>query len=399
MSRQDDTHREDALKMLEDCFGDLTPIKEKVSKHAIETPSWAYSDSGTRFHVFTQPGAARNAFERVQDAGVVHRYTGAAPSVALHIPWDQVDDWSALRSHADDWGVRLGAINPNLFQESQYKLGSLTNENYAVRDQAITHLKDCVAIASELDSSILSLWFADGTNYPGQGDIRRRIRWMREGLAEVYASMPDSMRMLLEYKFFEPAFYHTDIADWGMALNFCQHLGTKAEVLVDLGHHAAGTNIEHIVAFLIEENRLGGFHFNNKKYADDDLTVGSINPYELFLIYNEIVAAETDGAVGDIAFMIDQAHNIKPKIEAMIQSVCTCQYHYAQACLVNREALRASQRDGDVVRAEEVLQDAYRTDTRPLLAQIRIERDLDPDPLAAYRDSGYHKKVAEERSA
>ncbi|MDZ4859385.1 MAG: L-rhamnose isomerase [Candidatus Hydrogenedentes bacterium] len=387
-----------AVSLLEDRFGDLAAVKERIKHHHIETPSWAYGNSGTRFKVFPQEGVPRNAFEKIEDAAAVHRYTGAAPSVAIHIPWDKVDDFAALRAHAESLGMRIGAINPNLFQEHDYKLGSLTHENAAVRVKALDHLIECIDIAKTVQSDILSLWFADGTNYPGQGDFRRRKQWMQEGLRACYSAMPEGMRMLLEYKFFEPAFYHTDIADWGMSYAFCNKLGDQAQVLIDLGHHAPGTNIEHIVAFLLDEGKLGGFHFNNKKYADDDVSVGSINPYELFLIYNELVAAEDDSRVhANIAYMIDQSHNLKPKIEEMIQSVTNCQAAYAHALLVNRSALRSAQQEGDIVAAEEMLQDAYQTDVRPLLAQVRIELGIDPDPIAAFRASGYLDTIRKTR--
>jgi L-rhamnose isomerase/sugar isomerase len=387
-----------AVLALSSRFGDLTRVKERIKKHHIETPSWAYGDAGTRFKVFKQPGVPRNPFEKMEDAACVHRFTGVAPSVAVHIPWDKVDDYGALSRYAKDLCVRLGAINPNLFQEEEYKLGSLTHEREDVRKRALDHLLECIEIGKTVGSSIQSLWFADGTNYPGQADIRRRKNWMQEGLAAAYKQMPANMRMLLEYKLFEPGFYHTDIADWGMSFAFCQRLGERAQVLIDLGHHALGTNIEHIVAFLLDEGRMGGFHFNNKKYADDDVSVGSINPYELFLIYNELVAAEDDPTIhSDVAYMIDQSHNLKPKIEEMIQSVVNCQIQFARALLVDRKALRDAQANGDIVAAEEVLQDAYQTDVRPLLAHVRIEMGLDPDPVLAYRASGYFEKVCKER--
>jgi len=399
MRSTDGDHIPRGVDVLEKRFGPLDAVKARIRNHRIETPSWAYSDSGTRFHVFPQEAAAKTPFERVQDAAVVHRFTGAAPTVALHLPWDNCEDWVALKAHAEEWNIRIGSINPNLFQDNDYHFGSLTNEDYTIRTKAIDHLLDCVESARSLGSSILSLWLPDGTNYPGQGDMRRRKSRILEGLRVVYAALPNTMRMLLEYKPFEPALYHTDVADWGMAAALCSHLGERAQVLVDLGHHPLGANIEHIAAFLISEGRLGGFHFNNRKYADDDVTVGSVNPFELFLIYNEVAAAEEDDSVRlDVAYMIDQAHNVKPKIEAMIQSVMACQEHYAKACLVDREALRDAQRNGDVIGAEEILHEAYRADVRPLLGQMRMEDGLDPNPMEAYRKSGYLAKVRAERS-
>ena len=388
-----------ALKALEDKVGNLEPLKARIRAHHIETPSWAYGDSGTRFQVFRQPGVPRNAFEKFEDAALVHRLTGVAPSVAIHIPWDKVDDYAKLGSHAQALGVRIGAVNPNLFQEQEYKMGSVTNECKDIRTKATDHLLECVEIGKTVGSTIQSLWFADGTNYPGQGSFRRRKAYMFEALKTAYDAMPEGMRMLLEYKFFEPGFYHTDIGDWGMSYNFCKQLGEKAQVLVDLGHHPLGTNIEHIVAFLIDEARLGGFHFNNKKYADDDLMVGTINPFELFLIYNELVDAEDDpNTHTDVAYMIDQSHNLEPKIEAMLQSVINCQTAYARACLVDRAALRAAQESGNLMDGMEILQDAYQTDVRPLLAQVRIEMNIDPDPICAFRESGYLDKVIAARS-
>jgi len=399
MKRTDSKKIPAALAALEDTVGALGPIKERIKKHHIETPSWAYGNAGTRFKVFTQPGVPRTPYEKMEDAAIVHKLTGVAPSVAVHIPWDKVDDYGKLNAYARDLGVKIGAINPNLFQEMEYKLGSLTHESPAIRKMALDHLLECIEIGKLVGSKIQSLWFADGTNYPGQGDFRRRKRYMEEGLKAAYDAMPSDMRMLLEYKFFEPGFYHTDIADWGMSAHFCRKLGERAQVLIDLGHHPLGTNIEHIVAYLIDEGKLGGFHFNNKKYADDDVSVGSINPYELFLIYNELVAAEDDPSTPtDIAYMIDQSHNLKPRIEEMIQSVLNCQAAFARALLVDRAALTAAQKTGDIVEAEEILQGAYQTDVRPLLAQVRIEMGLDPDPILAFRASGYLEKISKARA-
>jgi L-rhamnose isomerase/sugar isomerase len=382
---------------------DLQEVKSALKAQRVETPSWGYANSGTRFKVFAQPGAARTPFEKIADAAQVHAYTGIAPSVALHIPWDKTDDYAELASYAESLGLTLGAINPNLFQDDEYKLGSVCNADPVVRRRAIRHLLECVEIARTVGSEIISLWLADGTNYPGQDNIRGRKHRLVESLAEVYAAMvagAKPMRLLIEYKFFEPAFYHTDLGDWGMALLVAQKLGEQAQVLVDLGHHPLGTNIEQIVAILIDEGRLGGFHFNSKKFADDDLTVGSINPYELFLIFGELIDGELDPAVDmDVAYMIDQSHNIKPKIEAMIQSVVNVQEAYARALLVDRRKLAKAQLSGDAVLAEETLQEAYRTDVRPLLAVVREEGGLAPDPLSAYRASGYYKRICEERGS
>jgi L-rhamnose isomerase/sugar isomerase len=380
---------------------DVEAVKAALKRQRIETPSWGYGNSGTRFKVFPWPGAARNIYEKLADAAVVHRFTGVCPTVAIHIPWDKVEDWEGLRQYAASLGLQIGAVNPNLFQDDDYRLGSVCHPDPRVRRRAVEHMLECIEIAEKVGSSILSLWFADGTNYPGQDDFRARKHRMLEALSEVYRRMPPGMRMLIEYKFFEPAFYHTDLADWGMAYVIATHLGPQAQVLVDTGHHPQGTNIEHIVAFLLDEGRLGGFHFNNRKYADDDLIVGSINPFELFLIFNELVAAEQDPRTAEtaraVAYMIDQSHNIEPKIEAMIQSVVNIQTAYAKALLVDRRRLREAQEAGDVLEAHRVLLEAYETDVRPLLAQVRLEMGLDPDPVAAFRRSGYAEKVARER--
>ncbi len=369
----------------------------------IETPSWGYGNSGTRFHVYPWPGAARTVWERIADAALVHRLTGACPSVAIHIPWDRVENWAELRRFAEEQGLRLGAVNPNLFQEDAYRLGSLANPDPAVRRQALEHVLECIEIARAIGSPDLSLWLADGTNYPGQDGFRQRYRRLLESLLEIYAALPAGLRLLVEYKFFEPAFYSTDLPDWGTALTLCRRLGPTAQVLVDTGHHPQGTNIEQIVAILLEEGALGGFHFNNRKYADDDLIVGSIEPFELFLILNEIVAARRDPATAEtaqrIAFMIDQAHNVEGKIDAMIQSVVNIQTAYAKALHVDRRRLDEARSDGDVLGAHRVLVDAFETDVRPLLAELRTEQGLAPDPVEAFRAGGYAERLAAERGA
>lgn len=377
---------------------DLAAIHTALKAQQIETPSWGYADSGTRFKVFSQPGAARTTLEKLEDAAQVAKFTGVAPSVALHIPWDKVDDYDALQAHAASLGLSLGAINPNLFQDDAYKRGSLTHPDATVRRMAIDHVLECIEIAGAVGSRDISLWLADGTNYPGQDHIRSRKHRLSEALHEIYAALPGNMRLLIEYKFFEPAFYHTDIPDWGMALLLATKLGERAQVLVDLGHHPLGANIEQIVAILLDEGRLGGFHFNAKKYADDDLEVGAINPYELFLIFNELIDGERDPAVTmDVAYMLDESINLKPKIPAIIQSVVNVQVAYAQALLVDRPRLRQAQAEGDIIAAEETLLAAYRTDVRPLLAAVRDEMGLDPDPLAAYARSGYQERIVAER--
>ena len=374
---------------------DVEGVKAKLKQQHIETPSWGYGNSGTRFKVFPYAGAARDVYEKLADASYIHSLTGIAPSVALHIPWDKVDDWDALKQYADEKGIQIGAINPNVFQDDQYKLGSITHPSGSVREEAVAHMVECCEIMAQADSDILSLWFADGTNYAGQDNIRERKHRMEEALSEVYKHLPANSRMLIEYKFFEPAFYHTDFADWGMAYATALKLGEQAEVLVDTGHHAQGTNIAHIVAFLLDEGRLGGFHFNARRYADDDLIVGTNNPFELFEIFVELVNA--GDLASNVAYMIDQSHNIEPKLEAMLLSVLNAQTAYAKAVIVDYLTLAQKQQAGDVLGAHRVLVDAFETDIRPLLAQVRTEMGLNPDPISAYHADDYAQRVAEER--
>ena len=370
-----------------------------MQQFSVETPSWGYGDSGTRFKVFHWPGAASNLREKLADAAQVQKVTGICPGVAVHIPWDKEDDWLAVKEYAGQLGLRIGAVNPNLFQDDAYRFGSLCHFDKAVRQQAIEHVIECIQIAQAVGSHVISLWLADGTNYPGQDDLRRRRHRLLDSLQAIYAALPSNMRLLIEYKFFEPAFYSTDLPDWGTSLLMAQKLGPQAEVLVDTGHHPQGTNIAQIVAQLLDENRLGGFHFNDRRYADDDLIVGSQNPFELFCIFNEIVGAGAEGNANRIAYMIDQSHNIEPKIEAMIQSVLNVQTAYTKALLVDRAALRQAQEAGDVLGAYRVLQSAYETDVRSLLAEVRERQGLHPDPIAAFRASGYAGRVARERTA
>jgi len=372
-------------------------VEEKLKQIKIETPSWGYADSGTRFAIFKQKEAARNVQERIQDAAEIHKIMGICPSIALHIPWDMTEKWNELLEYALSLGIRPGAINPNLFQDPDYKLGSLCNPDDKIRGKAIKHVLECIDIAKILKSKIISLWLADGTNHPGQDDIRGRKHRLEESLKEIYQNLEEEMRILIEYKFFEPAFYNTDIPDWGTAFNLCSKLGDKAMVLVDLGHHPSGTNIEQIVAYLLDEKRLGGFHFNNKKYADDDLTVGSINPYELFLIFHELVSAEEDGINLNVAYMIDQCHNLKPKMEEMIQSVENIQRIYAKSLIVDRKSLRKFQQVQDIVMSEKVLTEAFYTDVSPLLFKVREEMGVPLNPLEFFRKSGYLEKVQKQR--
>ncbi|HZF91778.1 L-rhamnose isomerase [Streptomyces sp.] len=374
---------------------DVAAVKAALKTQAIETPSWAYGNSGTRFKVFAQAGVPRDPREKLDDAAKVHEFTGVAPTVALHIPWDKVDDYAALAQHAEERGLRLGAINSNTFQDDDYKLGSVCHPDAAVRRKAIDHLLACVDIMDATGSADLKLWFADGTNYPGQDDIRARQDRLAEALAEVYERLGEGQRMLLEYKFFEPAFYTTDVPDWGTAYAHCLKLGPKAQVVVDTGHHAPGTNIEFIVATLLREGKLGGFDFNSRFYADDDLMVGAADPFQLFRIMYEVVRG--GGFTPDVAFMLDQCHNLEAKIPAIIRSVMNVQEATAKALLVDRDALATAQADGDVLGANAVLMDAYNTDVRPLLREVRSEMGLAEDPIAAYRASGWAEKIAAER--
>ncbi|MEV5960961.1 L-rhamnose isomerase [Kribbella sp. NPDC051952] len=373
-------------------------VKAALSRQEIELPSWAFGNSGTRFKVFSQPGVPRSPEEKIADAAVVHKYTGVAPSVALHIPWDKVDDYARLSAYAKEQGVRLGAINSNVFQDDDYKLGSVTNPDPAVRRKATDHLLECVDIMDATGSQDLKLWFSDGTNYPGQDDIQDRQDRLATALKEVYDRLGDDQRMLLEYKLFEPAFYTTDVPDWGTSYAHCLELGPKAVVCIDTGHHAPGTNIEFIVAFLLRVKKLGAFDFNSRFYADDDLMVGAADPFQLFRIMNEIVRGDALDPDRGIAFMLDQCHNIEVKIPAIIRSVMNVQEATAKALLVDRDALRKAQQEGDVLEANAALMDAYNTDVRPLLADLRESQGLEPNPVAAYKASGYFDQIVKERA-
>ncbi|MFJ8001800.1 L-rhamnose isomerase [Streptomyces sp. NPDC096310] len=373
----------------------VSAVKAALKSQAVETPSWAFGNSGTRFKVFAQQGVPRTPQEKLADAARVHAHTGVAPSVALHIPWDRVDDYGALAAHARELGLRIGAINSNVFQDDDYKLGSVTHPDAAVRRKALGHLLECVDIMEATDSRDLKLWFSDGINYPGQDDIAARQGRLAEALSAVYERLGEGRRMLLEYKLFEPAFYATDVPDWGTAYAHCLKLGEKAQVVVDTGHHAPGTNIEFIVAVLLRERKLGGFDFNSRFYADDDLMAGAADPFQLFRIMYEVIRG--GGFTADTAFMLDQCHNIEEKIPAIIRSVMNVQEATAKALLVDADALDEAQRSGDVLGANAVIMDAYNTDVRPLVAEARTELGADADPVAAYRASGYGEKIVAER--
>ncbi|MDP2964695.1 MAG: L-rhamnose isomerase [Pelolinea sp.] len=380
---------------------DINYVKSALKEQVIETPSWGYANSGTRFQVFPWPGAAVTTTDKLNDTSMVHKLTGIAPSVALHIPWDKPEDgdFAAMRQYAESLGLKLGAINPNVFQDYEYMLGSIAHPSTAVQQKALDHMIECCEIMRKTGSNLLSLWFADGTNYAGQDDLRGRKHRVEENLKKLMPYLPKDSRALLEYKFFEPGFYSTDIPDWGSSYLMTNKLGDQAQVLIDLGHHPLGANIEQIVAFLMDEGKMGGFHFNSHRYADDDLMVGSVNPFELFLIYHEIVSAVESGDVPAsgtakaIAFMIDQSFNIEGKVAAMIHSVINCQEAYAKALLVPRNALKEAQLAGDVLGAHRVITEAFKTDVRPLLAQLREEMGVPEDPIEAYRKSGYEEKI------
>jgi L-rhamnose isomerase/sugar isomerase len=375
----------------------VTSLKETLRTQRIETPSWAFGNSGTRFKVFPQEGVPRTPYEKIEDAAQVHAYTGVAPTVALHIPWDKVEDYAKLTSFATEHGIALGTINSNVFQDQDYMLGSVANPDARVRRKATDHLLECVGIMDATGSRDLKLWISDGTKYPGQDSIAGRQDRLAAALREVYERLGARQRMLLEYKLFEPAFYTTDVPDWGTAYAHCVSLGDRAQVVIDTGHHAPGTNIEFIVAFLLRAGKLGGFDFNSRFYADDDLMVGAADPFQLFRIMHELVLAGAVGPAGGIAFMLDQCHNIEPKIPAVIRSVMNVQEATAKALLVDHDALRSAQEAGDVLGANAVFMDAYNTDVRPLLAELREDMGLDPDPIGAYRRSGYFEKIRSNR--
>jgi len=372
-------------------------ISEKLDALAIEVPSWAYGNSGTRFKVFGSPGTPRTVEEKIADAAKVHEFTGLAPTVALHIPWDLVDDYGKLKAYADDHGVALGTINSNTFQDDDYRLGSLTHADPAVRRKAVQHNLDCIDVMEQTGSRDLKVWLADGTNYPGQGDMRARQEWLAEGLQTIYDRLGDDQRLVLEYKFFEPAFYHTDVPDWGTSYVQVAALGERAVVCLDTGHHAPGTNIEFIVAQLIRLGKLGSFDFNSRFYADDDLIVGAADPFQLFRILFECIRGGAFGPDSDVAYMLDQCHNIEKKIPGQIRSVLNVQEMTARALLVDREALTQAQEDGDVLLANEIFMDAFYTDVRPHLAAWREERGLPADPMRAYLASGYQEQIEADR--
>ena len=379
-------------------LSDLSPETLNLLKtQTIELPSWAFGNSGTRFRVFTTAGVPRDPYEKIDDVAQVNAFTGITPRVSLHIPWDKTDDYDALRRHAEDRGIRIGTINSNVFQDDDYKLGSLTNPDERVRAKAIAHHLECIDIMRATSAPALKIWLPDGTNYPGQDSIRERQDRLADSLSQIYAALDDDQLLVLEYKFFEPAFYHTDVPDWGTSLVHCLSLGERAKVVLDTGHHAPGTNIEFIVAQLVRLGRLGAFDFNSRFYADDDLIVGAADPYQLFRIMNEIVAAGALASDSGVNFMLDQCHNLEEKIPGEIRSATNVQEATAKALLVDREALKTAQLAGDVLAANDIFIDAFNTDVRPMLAELRESQGLAPDPMRAFLDSGYLERVRSER--
>jgi L-rhamnose isomerase/sugar isomerase len=372
-------------------------ISQQLEALAIEVPSWAYGNSGTRFKVFGSPGTPRSVQEKIADAATVHRFTGLAPTVALHIPWDIVDSFEGLRKYAEDLGVGLGTINSNTFQDDDYKLGSLCNPDPKVRRKAVQHNLDCIEVMNATGSRDLKIWLADGTNYPGQADILTRQEWLAEGLAEIYAQIGEDQRLVLEYKFFEPAFYHTDVPDWGTSYVHCAALGDRAVVCLDTGHHAPGTNIEFIVAQLSRLGKLGSFDFNSRFYADDDLIVGAADPFQLFRIMVEVIRGGAYDGPAPAALMLDQCHNIEKKVPGQIRSVLNVQEMVARALLLDTDSLAVAQRAGDVLAANQIYMDAFYTDVRRDLAGFREDRGLPADPMAAYLASGYQDTIEADR--
>ena len=384
-----------------------TPQAERVFQaletFRIEVPSWGFANTGTRFGKFLQAAAASSTEEKFSDAGQVHGVTGVCPTIALHVLWDCPDGINSaaeINRLSERYGIRPGSINPNLFQDQVYKFGSFGNPDPAIRQQAQQHIKDSIEIAHRLESRDISMWFADGSNYPGTANIRQRKAWFEEGLVRAHDALTPAQRLLVEYKPFEPAFYHTDIADWGMALHLARHAGPQAKVLVDTGHHFPAQNIEQIVAWLLSEQMLGGFHFNDRRYADDDLTLGSIDPYQVFRIFHEILYYEWESKNrADIAYMIDQSHNLKGKIEETIQTVTMAQQLFAKAALVDHDELWSAQNKCELIASESLLQDAFNTDVRPAIREWRSSKGLPTDPMKAFLESGYVERITKERAA
>jgi len=374
-------------------------IVDKLKRQVVELPSWAVGNSGTRYGTFRNKGAARTIWDKIEDCAEINRVVGISPVMASHVSWDKTEDgkFEPVRKYAADRGLRIGTVHPNTFMGQQYRFGSVCSPYEEVRRGTVAHFVDCVRIAREMGSKTIGIWLADGTNYPGQDSLRERKRRLFDGLQALYDALDPEMTLLVEYKPFEPSFYTTDLMDWGMSFLVASRLGGRAKVLVDLGHHLPSANVEHIIAILLDERKLGGFHLNARKYADDDLMAGSVNPLELFLIYDQIVEADFDGVPHSVTYMLDQSHNIEPSIEGIIKSLMNVQTAYAKALLVDRRALREAQAAGDVMLGNEIVMNAYETDVRPILSKVRTEMGRDVNPLIAYRRSGYAKKIAETR--
>ncbi len=383
---------------------DAAAVLNSLRNQVIELPSWAVGNSGTRYGVFREDGAARDIWDKIDDCSEIQRVIGVCPVMASHVLWDVTEDgrYEPVKEYAQKRGLTIGTVHPNTFMGQQFKLGSICSPDAAVRQATIDHFIDCIRITREMGSKVIGIWLADGTNYPGQDHLRSRKQRMFEGLKALYDAMDEDMTLAVEYKIFEPGFYTTDLMDWGMSYMMCSRLGERAKVLVDVGHHGQGVNIEHIVSILLDEGKLGGFHLNDRKYADDDLMAGTINPLQLFLVYDQIVDASLEPAfahaVSNIVYMLDQSHNVEPSIEGIIQSVMNTQTAYAKSLLVEREKLHAAQAAGDVILANRLLMEAYEMDVQPLLKKARAEMGCDPDPILAYRESGYAQKIAEERA-
>jgi len=379
---------------------EIDNIKENLKSMIIELPSWAVGNSGTRYETFRDKGAARSVWDKIDDCAEIQRVLGICPVMAIHVLWDVTDNgkYAPVREYAESKGMKIGTVHSNTFAGQEFRFGSICSPEADVRNKTIDHLIDCVRIARETDSKVIGMWLADGTNYPGQDNLRERKQRLFVGLKALYDALDDDMKLVLEYKPFEPFFYTTDIQDWGMSKLMCDKLGDKAKVLVDLGHHLPGVNIEQIIAILLDEGKLGGFHFNNRRYADDDLITGTVKPLEMFLIFKEIIDAELDGIETDITYMLDQSHNIEPSIEGIIYSIMNIQTAYTKALLIDRDSLKKAQLNKDVIFANKILMEAFQTDVEPILAEVRLEMGLsDSDPLINYRNSGYAQKIQEER--
>jgi len=390
-------------EMLENKGIQTQKVIEEINNLVIELPSWAVGDSGTRYGVFRQSGSARNIWDKIDDCAEINKFIGTSPVMATHALWDRPEngDFVSVKKYAAERGLKIGTVHPNTFMGQEFKFGSICNPDKKIRDQSLAHFIDCVQIARDLGSNVIGMWLADGTNYPGQDHLRDRKHRMFDSMHKLYQALDPHMLLFIEYKLFEPGFYTMDLMDWGMSYLLCSKLGENAKVLVDLGHHAQGVNIEQIVANMIDENKIGGFHLNNRKYADDDLISGSINPLELFLIFDQIVDAyqdqRTEASARNIVYMLDESHNVEPSIEGIMQSILNTQIAYCKALIVDRKSLKQAREKEDVLAANRVLMDAFETDVRPILKSSRAQMGLDPDPITAFRSSGYIEKISKER--